>query len=196
MAGRFDLTRRRALQLGAGAAFSAPTIVSLASTPAYADGNSGGPITIDDFTLSQSGHVEVPSDGSFLFDERGTYDSNNDDRFSSITNGLLVINKPADLSAPDLRYYKYTNGPDLSACSKLVLQNVIQFSANPRVLIIGPGGSSSTVLGSNGVSTIEFELDGVHANTLGAPSGLRFYPDYDNTSVASAIFAFGPLIGQ
>ncbi|MCP3857915.1 MAG: hypothetical protein GY698_24870, partial [Actinomycetia bacterium] len=46
------VNRRRALQVGAGAVFSAPTVISLAKTPAYAVGASA-PIVIDDFSHDQ-----------------------------------------------------------------------------------------------------------------------------------------------
>ncbi len=191
MAERFDLTRRRALQLGAGAAFSAPTIVSLASTPAYAVAGSGGPIVIDHFSFDQAEGATQPSDGSFLFDNRSTSTSAVGS-YSSITGGTLTISKSADAFVPGLSYTS-ASGPDLSACTELVLENVTQFGDSPQILINGGGGVAGPIGGTVVGSSIVFDISGVDAATLLAPTYLYLAPD-GPTAVASAIVAAGPLV--
>ncbi len=197
---RSGLTRRRALQLGAGVAFSAPTIVSLASTPAYACAGSGGnstgenPLVIDDFTVAQSGNSTI-SDGSFLFDERTTFDST-DGRYSSITPPLLDINKPASSGAPhpappDLSYSG--NGPDLTGYSFLRLMGVLLPVTFPRLIINGCDGGQD-IQGTSIGNYIDFDLNGVSLGTRQAPQLLRLLPSNHGTAGASRIYALGPLI--
>ncbi|MCP5025002.1 MAG: hypothetical protein GY929_01845 [Actinomycetia bacterium] len=76
---RAALSRRRALQIGAGAAFAVPMVTSLAATPAYAQVGSFCPGTttynFDDFSQAQTpadgaGLDILPSNGSFVSDTR------------------------------------------------------------------------------------------------------------------------------
>ncbi|MCP4958418.1 MAG: hypothetical protein GY925_04010 [Actinomycetia bacterium] len=190
---RSDLTRRRALQLGAGAAFSTPTIVSLATTPAYASAGSGGPITIDSFTLAQVPGLTLSTDGSFLFSSRTTFSVTDGSR-SSVSGGILTISKSASGPTPSLLYTS-SGGPDLSDCGEIVLENITQVGRSPRIAIRGPGGPSGPIPGSVTGSSLVFDISSVPAATLAAPTRLSLRPD-GPTTFASAIRATGPLTAQ
>ncbi len=112
---------------------------------------------------------------------------------SSIDGGTLTILKFAFAGNPTLSYGGGT-GPDLSAFTKLVLQNVTQFSTSPRVSIDGPDGEL-VIVGVPVGNTVEFELGFLLPNTLAAPTGLVLAADAA-TAVASTLIASGPFIAQ
>ncbi|MCP4103433.1 MAG: hypothetical protein GY750_18725, partial [Lentisphaerae bacterium] len=125
------VSRRQAL-IGAGAAFSAPTITSLASAPAYANCNSAGPIVLDNFTTNQ-GPSPVYHDGSFPFGFRRGGVGGDPGHFTVIENGVLTMSNTAFSVPFALHYGPYpSDGGDIyttipAECTQLVIQDVSKY---------------------------------------------------------------------
>ncbi len=177
------LSRRRALQIGAGAAFSAPTITSLAKTPAYAAGTSAIPITIDDFSLPQTGPSTSLFNGSFVSDERSLTAT------GQIMNDELMF-QSGQIGA--VEYLGRTLAPfNFADCNEIAFTNC----ATTGTMVFDISSAAGSVMGIPGGTpsggVIIFELDGISPAILAAPDLLRF----TNTGV-HAPRSNGPLVAR
>ncbi|MCP3991359.1 MAG: hypothetical protein GY724_19955 [Actinomycetia bacterium] len=180
------LNRRRALQVSAGAVFSAPTVISLAKTPAYAVGASA-PIVIDDFTYDQNPRSER-SHSSFLFTIRYLEPE------TTFFSGSLTMDYTANsATTPGVRYGRGMVG-DLVGCNQLVLQNATLFGALLKADLYGAGVVGSMVGEVSGTDII-FDLTTINPLVLTAPSSLSlvFTATIDQDK---GLVADGPLIAQ
>ncbi|MCP4085927.1 MAG: hypothetical protein GY745_12865, partial [Actinomycetia bacterium] len=159
------VSRRQAL-IGAGAAFSAPTITSLASAPAYANCNSAD-FVLDNFTTDQ-GPFAVYHDGSFPFGLRqgGAGDPGH---FTVIENGVLTMSNTA-FSDPMVLEYRpvaldggtiYTTIP--AECTQLVIQGVSKYEGTGSYVTIQDGhlGPVYQVFGALVGTEMVFDLGAV-----------------------------------
>ncbi|MCP4086156.1 MAG: hypothetical protein GY745_14040 [Actinomycetia bacterium] len=157
------LNRRRALQVSAGAVFSAPTVISLAKTPAYAVCASA-PIVIDDFSCDQAPETEK-SHSSFLFGQRYL------EHETTFSSGSLTMDYTANSATPGVKYGRGMVG-DLVGCGQLVLQNVTTlFGALLVADLYGAGGSGSMIGAASGTD-ITFDLTTIDPLVLTAPTSL------------------------
>ncbi|MCP4968663.1 MAG: hypothetical protein GY926_25960 [bacterium] len=159
-------SRRRALQIGAGAAFSVPTITSLAATPAYAACVSGGgDLVIDTFGLDQptDDFALIPTDGTFVYDVRQAAEG------AHIAANELIFPAGAP-HRPTLYYEGLTMTPSFSlvGCQEVVLTNCSV--TNPVFLVLGTGPGFAFISSTLGAGEIIFDLSGVSAAHLANPS--------------------------
>ncbi|MCP4964553.1 MAG: hypothetical protein GY926_04905 [bacterium] len=175
---RSRLSRRRALQIGAGAAFSAPTITSLATTPAYAACSSVD-LVLDSFAYPQAtGTIE--SDSSFLFDSRWL-------RYPAAVLADFSLEIVGTNSVAGVQYQMAMGAfADLGGCSRIVLQGCDQTVAmlltiNQTHLV--PGAVSSP-------SEISFDVSGIPGQ-MASVSALAL-----STAAFVSIKSYGPLVAQ
>ncbi len=187
------LNRRRALQVSAGAVFSAPTVISLAKTPAYA-ACASGLMVIDDFSHTQLNSAEI-SHPSFLFTARGlehdTYIS------GDIMNMIYHAANPANY--PGLRYVGGMVG-NLVGCKELVLRRVRSPTQEPvEAVLTGAAGSGSmigteVIVGGGGYPNIIFNLTTINQLILTAPTSLTFA--FANPTSNAEIHSHGQLLAR
>ncbi|MCP4966047.1 MAG: hypothetical protein GY926_12530 [bacterium] len=181
-------SRRRALQIGAGAAFSVPTITSLAASPAYAACVSGGgDLVIDTFGLDQVTGTIEPTDGTFVHDTReirGSAYIDADEMFFPGVGG--------DADVLDYEGLTITPSFSLVGCQEVVLTNCSVINViNPITLRVGqPGTLIFSTLGAP--DELIFDLGGVSAADLANPFPFALSGGFPAPEVRS----FGPLIAR
>ncbi|MCP4967925.1 MAG: hypothetical protein GY926_22160, partial [bacterium] len=173
-------------QIGAGAAFSVPTITSLAATPAYAGtASGGGDLVIDTFDLDQVTGTTVSTDGTFVYDSRQTVSG------AYIDADEMVFPAGA-IDSPVLYYEGLTATPSFSlvGCKEVVLTDCSV--TNPMALGIGSGAGSVDIDSTLGAGEIIFDLGVVSAALRANPSPFFLVGDFPPLEVRS----FGPLIAR
>ncbi len=189
---RAPLSRRRVLQIGAGAAFSAPTVTSLATTPAYAACGTGldQNLELDDFSLPQIGGTGIVSDGSFHSTDRHLSLS------GTVSGGYLTVMPGPGLVAWIERHDPYDF---FIHCPVLVLKGVETGASSPtrtRMSIQEPFGTPVHVFGvptsvGNGVWDITYDFSGVSPALLVNITDIKLRNQGSDTLTSS-----GPLVAQ
>ncbi|MCP4074463.1 MAG: hypothetical protein GY742_22495 [Hyphomicrobiales bacterium] len=180
------LNRRRALQVSAGAVFSAPTVISLAKTPAYA-ACASEPIVIDDFSHSQAAFTEI-SHPSFLFTTRYL------DHGTTFSLGSLTMDYPANSA----NYPRVTWGQgmvgDLVGCTQLVLQNVHNLAGQVEARLANTAFWSGVVGVESGTELI-FDITNISPLIKATPNFLTFR-FVESGPEAKYLSSGGPLIAR
>ncbi len=171
--------------------FSAPTIVSLASTPAYAATGTGvnDYITIDDFTLDQDRDTTLASDGSFIFTTRelpysASTDPNDPTGWATISNETLSFTMVGGGHNFGVRYL---GSVSLAGCTEVVLQNYTPFPPDALQLGIESGGALHTLGGSVIGTDLVFVISGVPTAVLA---------NVDLLSMANPVTSFGTIVAS
>ncbi|MCP3857132.1 MAG: hypothetical protein GY698_20770, partial [Actinomycetia bacterium] len=173
--------------VGAGAVFSAPTVISLAKTPAYAVGASA-PIVIDDFSHDQIAQTQS-SHPSFLFNTRYL-----EHQTTFSTNSLTMHDFANNGTNPAVTYGGEMFG-DLVGCDQLVLQNVTSLVGSLlRVLFFG-AGVNGTMVGVLSGTDIIFDLTTINPLVLTDPWSLGLHFNATHAQ-EKRLVAGGPLIAQ
>ncbi len=149
----------------------------MATTPAYAACGSGGPIVIDDFSLSQSAESTVMLPPPSLFSQRQLVGPS-----TVVADGKAKLVAPNPLDPSELRYEVNL---DLVGCTEIVLQNVTEFGLKPK-LTLSSTALSFIKFGTTTSTEIIFALGGAAPSILGNLTSIWLDP-ISNLVAASLI---------